>query len=75
MSTRFRSRLGRGRPSVVCDGGQFGVQVHTDVFVEAAEGNNRAIPKIVEAVQVLPLFGIPQQFIPAQVRQCSRQHR
>lgn len=67
----FRRRLGRRRPSVVSNGGQFGVQVHTDVFVEAAEGNDGAVPKIVEAVQVLPLFGIPQQFIPAQVTQFS----
>lgn len=47
------------------------MQVHTDVFVEAAEGNDGAVTKIVEAVQVLPLFGVPQQFIPEQVTQFS----
>lgn len=47
------------------------MQVHADVFVETAEGNNGAITKIVEAIQVLPLFGIPQKLIPEQVTQFS----
>lgn len=58
---------GGGGASVVLDGGQLGVQVHADVLVEAAEGNDGTVAEVVEAVQVLALFGIPQQFIPAQV--------
>lgn len=54
---------GRGRKvgsSVVCDRGELGVQVHCDVFVEAAEVRLGDVVEVVEAVQVLPLFGIPQ---------------
>ncbi len=40
------------------------MQLHCDVLVEAAEGDVGAVMEVVEAVQVLPLFGIPQQFIP-----------
>ena len=60
-----------GAPSVVWDGGQLGVQVHADVFVEAAEGDHGAVAKVVEAVQVLPLFRIPQQFVPGRGTQFS----
>lgn len=60
----FRNSLGRGSTSVIFNGGQFRLQANADVFVEAIEGNNRVIVKIVETVHVLPLFGIPQQFIP-----------
>lgn len=71
MSTRDQKQVGRGSTLVVINGGQSRVQVHTDVFVEAAEGNDGAVTKIVETVQVLPLFGVPQQFIPEQVTQFS----
>lgn len=53
-----------GGSSVVCDRSELGVQVHRDVLVEAAEGDEGGVMEVVEAVQVLPLFGIPQQFIP-----------
>lgn len=65
-----RSRQARG-PSVVFNGGQFRVQVHADVCVEAAEGHDGAVTEVVEAVQVLPLFGVPQQLIPEQGTQFS----
>lgn len=51
--------------SVVLDGGKLWRQVHTDVLVEAAQRHRRAVVEVVQAVQVLPLFGVPQQFIPA----------
>lgn len=78
-STRVLKQAGLGGVgglrggSVVFNGGQVRVQIHADVFVEAAEGDKGAITKIVEAVQVLPLFGVPQQFIPEQVTQISHQ--
>lgn len=62
---------GCGGSSVVCDRSELGVQVHRDVLVEPAERDVGAVMEVVEAVQVLPLFGIPQQFIPADT-QCSR---
>lgn len=52
-----------GGSSVVCDGRQLGVQVHGDVLVQGAERDLRAVLEVVEAVQVLPLFGIPQQLV------------
>lgn len=55
---------GGGGSSVVCDRCQLGVQVHRDVLVEFAEGRVGDVMEVVEAVQVLPLFGIPQQFVP-----------
>lgn len=70
VSTRVREQAGQregGGASVVSDGGQLGVQVHADVLVEAAEGHAGAVPQVVEAVQVLALFGVPQQFVPGQV--------
>lgn len=51
--------------SVVCDRSELGVQVHCDVLVETAEGDVGAVVEVVEAIQVLPFLGIPQQFIPA----------
>lgn len=35
------------------------MQVHCDVLVEAAEGYVGAVVEVVEAVQMLPLFGVP----------------
>jgi len=61
--------------SVVCDGGELRDQVHRDVLVEAAEGRVRAVLEVVEAVQVLPLFGVPQQFIPADTQLRSMSDR
>lgn len=56
-------RVGRSS-SVVCNRGKLRVQVHRDVLVEAAEGDVGVVMDVVEAIQVLSLFGIPQQFIP-----------
>lgn len=51
--------------SVVLDGGELGVQVHRDVLVEGADGGVGAVAEVVEAVQLLPLPGVPQQFVSA----------
>lgn len=55
-----------GQSSVVCNGGQVRVEVHGDVLVQGAQGDLRGVVEVVQAIQVLPLFGIPQQLVPAE---------
>lgn len=49
-----------GQSSVVCNGGQVRVEVHGDVLVQGAQGDLRGVVEVVQSIQVLPLFGIPQ---------------
>lgn len=61
--------------SVVLNRGQLRVQLHRDVLVEGAEGYGRAVAQVVKAVQVLPLLGIPQQFVPACIHISTHAYR
>lgn len=42
------------------------MQVHGDVLIQGAQGDLRGVVEVVQAIQVLPLFGIPQQLVPAE---------
>lgn len=55
------SRVASGwASSVVLNGGQVRMQIYRDVLVKAAEGHDWTVAQVVEAIQVLPLLGIPQ---------------